>query len=107
MKAIIAALAAGCICGGVLAAFAAEQTVTQKGKAFSQTAMTIKKGDTLVFQNDDDVVHNVMSSVPGSEFNLGAQQPGSKVSQAFSKSGEISVICAIHPRMKLTLTVVD
>lgn len=106
MKTLIAALTAGCICGA-LTAFAAEQTITQKDKQFSASSVTIKKGDTLVFENDDDVVHNIMSSTPGSEFNLGALKPGSKVSQTFSKSGDITVICAIHPRMKLTVNVVD
>lgn len=106
MKTMIAALAAGCLCGA-LTAFAAEQTITQKDKQFSQSAVTIKKGDALVFENDDDVVHNIMSTTPGSEFNLGALQPGSKASQVFSKAGEFSIICAIHPRMKLAVKVVD
>jgi plastocyanin len=73
----------------------------------TESSVTIKKGESLVFVNDDDVVHNVMSMTPGSEFNLGAQQPGSKVTQAFSKSGAVAVICAIHPRMKLTVNVAD
>lgn len=103
---LIAAAAAGCVCGA-LTAFAAEQNITQKDKLFSPATVTIKKGDTLVFENDDDVVHNIMSSTAGSEFNLGAQKPGAKVSQVFAKSGEIAVICAIHPRMKLTVNVVD
>lgn len=106
MKTLIAALAAGCICGA-LTAFAAEQTITQKDKQFSQSAVTIKKGDALVFENDDDVVHNIMSTTPGSEFNLGALQPGAKASQVFSKADAVAIICAIHPRMKLTVTVAD
>jgi len=106
MKMLVAALASGCICGA-LSAFAAEQTILQKDKLFSQATVTIKKGDALVFENDDDVVHNVMSSTSGSEFNLGAQKPGSKATQVFSKSGDVTVICAIHPRMKLTVTVAD
>jgi len=107
MKTITVVFAAGCICGGVLAALASERAIHQKGKAFSESAVTLKKGDGLVFINDDDAVHNIMSMTSGSEFNLGAVQPGSKVTQVFSKSGDLSVICAIHPRLKLAVTVVD
>jgi len=103
---LIVAAAAGCVCGA-LTALAAEQNITQKDKLFSPATVTIKKGDTLVFENDDDVVHNIMSTTGGSEFNLGAQKPGAKVSQTFSKAGEVLVICAIHPRMKLTVNVVE
>lgn len=106
MKLTIMALAAGSICG-TLTAFAAEQTVTQKDKQFSEASVTIKTGDAIVFENDDEVVHNIMSTTSGSEFNLGALQPGSKISHVFSKPGEITVICAIHPRMKMTVNVQD
>lgn len=105
-RTLVAALAAGCICGA-LSAFAAEQIITQKDQQFSEASVTIQQGDTLVFQNDDDVVHNIMSMTPGSEFNLGALPPGGKVSQVFSKAGVVSVICAIHPRMKMTVNVVN
>jgi plastocyanin len=102
----IMALAAGSVCGA-LTAFAAERTITQKDKQFSEDSVTIKTGDAIVFENDDEVVHNIMSITSGSEFNLGALQPGSKVSHVFSKPGEVTAICAIHPRMKLTVNVQD
>jgi plastocyanin len=84
---------------------AADQTVSQKGRVFSQETMTIKQGDKIVFLNDDSVPHNVMSTSSGNDFNLGSQAPGVAVPVTFDKSGNVTVICAIHPRMKMTVTV--
>jgi plastocyanin len=107
MKAFGLVLAAAFAAGGVVAALAAEKTITQKGKVFSETALAVKKGDALVFLNDDDVSHNIMSSSSGNEFNLGSQRPGMSTPVTFNKSGSVSVICAIHPRMKMAVTVTE
>ena len=88
-----------------LAAEHEEQAIRQKGKVFSEAAITIKKGDVVAFVNDDNVTHNVMSSDPGSEFNVGSQAPGVSTPVTFDKVGEFSVVCAIHPRMKMTVKV--
>jgi plastocyanin len=88
-------------------AVAADHLVTQKGRLFSVDSITIKKGDTLTFFNDDTVPHNIMSTSTGSEFNLGSQQPGSSTPVSFNSAGEFNVICAIHPRMKLAVKVTD
>ena len=57
-------------------ALAANMTIAQKGRMFSSEAVSIKKGETLTFLNDDSVPHNIMSSSKGNEFNLGSQPPG-------------------------------
>jgi len=91
--------------GGSIAAFAAEHSIMQKGKTFSESNVTLKKGDSLLFVNDDTIHHNILSTTPGSEFNLGSQAPGASTPVTFNKAGEITVLCAIHPRMKLAVTV--
>ena len=70
-------------------------------------SVTIKKGDALTFLNDDSVPHNIMSTSKGNEFNLGSQAPGSSTDVTFKEAGEAHVICAIHPRMKMTVKVTD
>jgi plastocyanin len=102
----IAAAALGCVSGAMLA-LAAEPTIGQKGRIFSQTEVTIKSGDKVNFLNDDDIVHNVMSTSAGNEFNLGAQAPGISTPVTFKTKGEINVFCAIHPRMKMKVKVTD
>src|SRR5256885_425757 len=89
------------LASGSLVAFAAERSITQKGKAFSESAITIIRGDVVVFVNDDSVTHNVMSTDSGNEFNIGSQAPGVSTPVTFDKSGEFTILCAIHPRMKL------
>jgi plastocyanin len=91
--------------GGSVVAFAAERSVMQKGKAFSESAITIKKGDVVLFVNNDSVTHNVMSTDPGNEFNIGSQPPGISTPVTFDKAGEFTILCAIHPRMKLLVKV--
>jgi plastocyanin len=93
--------------GGSAVAFAAERSIAQKGRTFSESAITLKKGDVVTFVNDDNIAHNIYSSGPVQEFNLGSQAPGVSTPVTFSKSGEITVLCAIHPRMKLAVTVTD
>jgi plastocyanin len=86
-------------------AVAADHVITQKGRLFSVESITIKKGDTITFSNDDTVPHNILSLSSGSEFNLGSQQPGSSTPVTFNTAGEFDVTCAIHPRMKLAVKV--
>lgn len=86
-------------------ALAANLTIMQKGRMFSSENVTIKKGETLTFLNDDSVPHNIMSASQGNEFNLGSQPPGASTDVTFKVAGEVQVICAIHPRMKMMVKV--
>ena len=106
MRSLTMALALAFAAGSVTA-LAAERTVMQKNKTFSESELELKKGDTLVFMNDDTVVHNIMSTSAGNEFNLGAQSPGASTSVTLKSAGDVTVMCAIHPRMKLTRKVKD
>jgi plastocyanin len=88
-------------------ALAATQVIHQQGRAFSSESLTVKKGEPLTFLNDDTVPHNIMSTSAGNEFNLGSQPPGSSTDVTFKETGEVAVICAIHPRMKMTIKVIE
>ena len=88
-------------------AFAATEVIHQQGRAFSVESVTIKKGGALTFLNDDSVPHNIMSATKGNEFNLGSQSPGSSTDVTFKEAGDVQVICAIHPRMKMMVKVTD
>jgi plastocyanin len=88
-----------------LTAHAGEVLIGQKNKAFSQKKITIKKGDTLVFVNDDTIAHNVFSRSDGFKFNLKIQKPGERTSVPMPTSGRAVVRCAIHPQMELEVIV--
>lgn len=95
------------VAGFSTGALAATQVIHQQGRAFSEESITVKKGEALTFLNDDTIPHNIMSTSKGNEFNLGSQAPGSSTDVSFKDVGDVSVICAIHPRMKMTVKVVD
>jgi plastocyanin len=99
MIVVVAGLSAG--------ALAANLTISQKGRMFSSESVTIKKGEALTFVNDDTVPHNIISTSTGNEFNLGSQPPGAATDVTFKQAGDVQVICAIHPRMKMMVKVTD
>ncbi len=80
-------------------------TVTQKGLTFSTNELSIAKGQSVEFINDDSTAHNIMVSGDGVNFNGGLQAPGGHVKYTFAKAGTYTVGCGIHPKMKLTITV--
>ena len=84
---------------------AAPVVVSQKNKVFDPDLLVIKQGDSVLFRNDDPVTHNVFSRTEGSLFNLKMQQPGQEDVVTFQLPGEVTVRCAIHPSMKLTIQV--
>ena len=99
MIVVVAGLSAG--------ALAANLTISQKGRMFSSESVTIKKGEALTFVNDDTVPHHIISTSTGNEVNLGSQPPGAATDVTFKQAGDVQVICAIHPRMKMTVKVTD
>jgi plastocyanin len=104
LASIISAVLIGLSVGGALAA---NLTITQKGRMFSSESVSIKKGGMLTFLNDDSVPHNILSTSKGNEFDLGSLPPGASTDVTFKEAGDVLVICAIHPRMKMVVTVTE
>ena len=101
-RTLVAALAAA---AAVVCVEAAAHSVSQKGKSFEPATVSLKVGETLNFQNNDDVTHNAFSTSKGNEFNSKVQLPGSASSITFREAGTVEVRCAFHPKMRLTITV--
>ena len=72
-----------------------------EGKAYIVKKLKIKKGDKIVFENQDKVTHNAY----GPDFDLQAQTPGQTKTETFDKVGKQMIKCAIHPKMKFELEV--
>jgi plastocyanin len=89
----------------VSAAAAPDRRIGQKGRMFSQENVTVPRGVAVLFVNDDTVPHNIMSLTPDNEFDTGSQMPGSVTPVTFDRAGIVAVVCAIHPRMHMTITV--
>lgn len=97
-----------CIAAGaavVMASSPAEQVVHQSGRMFSTAALTLARSQPVLFVNDDTVPHNVVSTTKENAFDLGSQMPGTATPVSFDVAGIVVVVCAIHPRMHMTITV--
>jgi len=81
---------------------AATTVVVQKGRAFRRTAITIARGDSVTFTNDDSYIHQVY--VEGL-FDSAEKAPGENLNETFADSGTFQVRCHIHPTMKMTVHV--
>ncbi len=105
---VILAAVAALIGFGTLAGVAAlpQYVVSQKGREFQPGQISIKRGETIQIVNDDaDLLHHAYIDAENFQFDSGDEEPGSKTPITFSKSGTFDVLCAIHPKMKLTVTV--
>lgn len=107
---IFASVALGAACGFVIATYAlmahaAELKVVQQDLAFAPNQISLKVGDRIIFANNDEYGHNVYSPTPGSEFDVGLQEPGQSRPVEFKTAGVVEVRCRIHPRMRLVVTV--
>ena len=87
------------------AAYAADHSIAEKGKEFSKSELAAKVGDSITFENQDSIVHNIFSLTPGHEFQTKARKPGESHTLKLDKEGKIAVRCALHPKMKLDVTV--
>lgn len=80
--------------------------VRQKGRVFSVDSIDIEKGDIIRIINDDgNLRHHAFIRDDRFSFDSGDQEPGSTTDIPFTKSGTFSVLCGIHPKMKLIVNV--
>jgi plastocyanin len=92
--------------GGALMAQAADINISQANQQFSEDAVKMSKGDTLLFHNADTVTHNIqVINSDGDTDDKGLQKPKETITEMLSTPGEYKVRCGIHPGMKLAVSV--
>ena len=80
--------------------------VSQRHRAFDPLTLDINKGDTIEVVNDDgELQHHAYVKSPTFSFDSGEQDPGAKVDIVFPVAGNFTILCGIHPRMHLEVTV--
>lgn len=80
--------------------------VSQKGRAFAPAMLAVQNGDSIEFVNDDgELLHHAYLESEQYSFDTGDQAPGSRTLIAFPKKGSFTVLCGIHPKMKLSVQV--
>lgn len=73
-------------------------TVNIQMSAFDPVTITVKKGDTVTWQNNDSYTHHLVAD--DGSFDLGDQSGGAKVQFTFDKVGTFNYHCSIHTYMK-------
>ena len=91
--------------GAALVAAADMPVVGQAHRHFLPDQLTVARGTTVHFVNDDNVTHHVYVDAPGLQFDSGEEPIGKSVDLTFGTAGTYTVLCAIHPTMRLTVTV--
>ena len=84
---------------------AAVHTISQKGRAFSYSQITIARGDSVLFTNEDEFLHQIYVGSKDVAFDSDEQPPGQTVQVNFPRLGIFPVRCHIHPKMLLTVRV--
>ena len=104
VAAVLLASLGGAAAGAGLAS--AQYHVSQKNQAFNPGELTIKRGETVQIVNDDgDLLHHAYVESKAFSFDSGDQEPGTTIGITFPVSGTFTVLCGIHPKMKLLVHV--
>lgn len=83
---------------------AGTKSVTIKDFEFGPKSVTVSKGDTVTWTNQDSAPHTA-TGTGSDKFDTGNLKKGQSGSQKFTKTGSFAYICAIHPNMKGTVVV--
>ncbi|WP_245286492.1 methylamine utilization protein [Bradyrhizobium sp. ARR65] len=101
---VAAAILAGVLTGAALGA--GPYLISQRDREFKPGEIAIRRGETVRFSNDDgELLHHAYLSSDAFSFDSGDQQPGSNFDVVFPVVGEFTVLCGIHPKMKLRVHV--
>ena len=80
-------------------------TIVQNGRAFHPGDITVNRGETLDFSNQDEFIHQIYVDSPGFKYDSAEQPPGETFHIQFPDAGTFPVRCHIHPTMLLTVHV--
>jgi plastocyanin len=72
---------------------------------FSHRVLPVQVGQTIIFENTDDIYHNVWSLSKAKNFDLGSFKKPISKKMTFDKPGLVKVFCNIHPEMIMTILV--
>ena len=98
--------ACGVVCAGGVGVAAAtgpsSHAVAIDGVSFKPEALTVQRGDTVVWVNKDPFPHTVTASGSFDSHSIAA---GASWKFVARKAGDYSYICTLHPNMNGTLRV--
>ena len=77
-------------------------TVVIDNMRFTPDTLTVRRGDRVVWRNNDLVPHTATAA---KVFDSGSIAPGQSWSTVVRKTGTLPYVCSFHPGMKATLQV--
>jgi len=93
--------------GGDSVTIAPGSSVPSNGKFFVPDTLTVSKGTTVTWTNDDSTLHTVTSGSPesgnsgtGTEFDSSYLAAGKTFQHQFNTAGTFDYYCTLHPYMK-------
>lgn len=84
----------------------ARTKIDQQNKVFTPYVLAVVAGTTVEFHNSDNMQHNVFG-VGADEFDLGNWTKGIVREHTFTKPGEVTILCNVHPEMEAYVLVLD
>jgi plastocyanin len=93
-----AAGGAACCVFYVATAYPLETRITIDNFSFNRDTITVPVGTTIVWENDDDIPHNVVAT--DGVFRSSALDTEDKFSFTFNKAGTFDYFCSLHSFMK-------
>jgi len=96
------------VCTGVVlqpfpAAAKTTHTVVIEGTSYAPAALTVKRGDEVVWINKDPFPHTATAT--GKAFDSRSIAAGAKWKWTSTKAGRYDYVCTFHPTMKASVTV--
>ncbi|MGA9744671.1 MAG: plastocyanin/azurin family copper-binding protein [Nitrososphaeraceae archaeon] len=91
--------------GGDSVIISAGSSVPSNGKFFVPETLTVSKGTTISWTNEDTTLHTVTSGSPeggnsGTEFDSSYLAAGKTFQHQFNTAGTFDYYCTLHPYMK-------
>ena len=80
-----------------------EASVNISNFTFNPKSVTIEKGGTITWTNNDSAAHTATGD--DGEFDSGELDQGKKYTKTFDKTGTFKYHCEIHPSMTATVEV--
>ncbi|MFJ8910862.1 plastocyanin/azurin family copper-binding protein [Amycolatopsis sp. NPDC102389] len=84
---------------------ASAKTVEIMGYKYSPASLSVAVGDTVTWTNHDTAPHNVVITDGPEKFTSPTLQQGQTFSHTFTKAGNYSYYCSVHPDMKASVQV--
>lgn len=104
-RAVVAAATVTVLLAAASAARADDAEVTIDNFVFTPATLTVKAGTRVVWKNQDDIPHLVVSDGNPPLFRSKALDTDDSFSAVFDKPGTYHYFCGLHPHMQGTIVV--